>query len=94
MAWPCSPSADTARAHASATTSGGRAALRWFANSQWTVDAAAIFQSLDVDGFGDRDFDRGHEEREGEQRGSSRTTRPRESSLQPRARVCVSAPHR
>lgn len=43
----------------SATTSGGRAALRWFANSQWTVDASAIFQSLDVDGFGDRDFDRG-----------------------------------
>ena len=37
----------------SVTTVGGRAALRWFINDDWTVDIAGIIQNLDVDGFGD-----------------------------------------
>ncbi len=37
----------------SASTSGGRAALRWFINEDWTVDIAGILQTTDVDGFGD-----------------------------------------
>lgn len=42
----------------STTITGGRAALRWFPNDRWTVDATAIFQSTEADGFGDKDFDR------------------------------------
>ncbi len=42
----------------STTITGGRAALRWFPNDRWTVDASAIFQSTEADGFGDKDFDR------------------------------------
>lgn len=42
----------------STTITGGRAALRWFPNDRWTVDASAIFQSTEADGFGDTDFDR------------------------------------
>jgi iron complex outermembrane receptor protein len=42
----------------STTITGGRAALRWFMNDRWTVDASAIFQSTEADGFGDRDIDR------------------------------------
>jgi outer membrane receptor protein involved in Fe transport len=37
----------------SAETVGGRAALRWFINDDWTVDIAGIIQNLDVDGYGD-----------------------------------------
>ena len=37
----------------SAYTVGGRAALRWFVNEDWTVDIAGIIQNTDVDGFGD-----------------------------------------
>lgn len=37
----------------SATTVGGRAAVRWFVNDDWTVDIAGIIQNMDVDGFGD-----------------------------------------
>ena len=37
----------------SAETVGGRAALRWFVNEDWTVDIAGVIQNLDVDGFGD-----------------------------------------
>ena len=37
----------------SSTTVGGRAALRWFINDDWTVDIAGVIQNLDVDGFGD-----------------------------------------
>ena len=37
----------------SASTVGGRAALRWFVNEDWTVDIAGIIQNTDVDGFGD-----------------------------------------
>ena len=37
----------------SSTTTGGRAAIRWLVNDDWTVDVAGIIQDLDVDGFGD-----------------------------------------
>ena len=37
----------------SSTTTGGRAALRWLVNEDWTVDVAGIIQDLEVDGFGD-----------------------------------------
>ncbi len=37
----------------SSTTTGGRAALRWLVNDDWSVDVAGIIQDLDVDGFGD-----------------------------------------
>jgi iron complex outermembrane receptor protein len=37
----------------SSTTKGGRAALRWLADENWTVDVAGIVQQLDVDGFSD-----------------------------------------
>jgi len=40
------------------TITGGRAALRWFPDDRWTVDATAIFQSTEADGFGDKDFGR------------------------------------
>jgi outer membrane receptor protein involved in Fe transport len=39
--------------------SGGRAALRFEPNDRWTVDVSAIFQTMEADGFGDADFDRG-----------------------------------
>ena len=35
---------------------GGRAALRFTPNDNWTIDLSAIFQSTDVDGFGDTTF--------------------------------------
>jgi iron complex outermembrane receptor protein len=37
----------------SAETVGGRAALRWFVNENWTVDIAGVIQNLEVAGFGD-----------------------------------------
>jgi len=37
----------------SSTFTGGRAALRWLVNDDWTVDVAGIIQNLDQDGFGD-----------------------------------------
>jgi iron complex outermembrane recepter protein len=37
----------------SVETVGGRAALRWFVNDDWTVDIAGIIQNKDADGFGD-----------------------------------------
>ena len=37
----------------SVTTAGGRVALRWTPNENWTIDASAIIQNLDVDGLGD-----------------------------------------
>jgi outer membrane receptor protein involved in Fe transport len=46
----------------SATTSGGRVALRWTPNETWTIDASAIFQNLDVDGMGDVDLSEGPHE--------------------------------
>jgi outer membrane receptor protein involved in Fe transport len=46
----------------SAETVGGRAALRWFVNEDWTVDLSAVVQSLDVDGFGDVNLDVGDRE--------------------------------
>ena len=46
----------------SATTSGGRVALRWTPNETWTIDASAIFQDLDVDGMGDVDLAEGAHE--------------------------------
>jgi outer membrane receptor protein involved in Fe transport len=46
----------------SATTSGGRVALRWTPNEDWTIDASAIFQNLDVDGMGDVDLAEGAHE--------------------------------
>jgi len=46
----------------SATTSGGRVALRWTPNETWTIDASAIFQNLEVNGLGDVDLaERAHE---------------------------------
>jgi outer membrane receptor protein involved in Fe transport len=39
----------------SATNSGGRAALRFNVNDEWTVDATAIYQRREADGFGDVD---------------------------------------
>ncbi len=41
------------------TVSGGRAALRWAINEDWTLDGQAIFQSRDIDGFGDVNLDAG-----------------------------------
>jgi len=46
----------------SATTTGGRVALRWTPNESWTIDATAIFQNLDVDGMGDVDLAEGPHE--------------------------------
>jgi iron complex outermembrane receptor protein len=46
----------------SSKTIGGRAALRWFINDDWTVDIAGIIQNLDVDGFGDVNLDVGERE--------------------------------
>ena len=37
----------------SSTVSGGRVGLRWTPNEIWTIDAQAIYQKSDVDGFGD-----------------------------------------
>jgi len=46
----------------SATTSGGRVALRWTPNETWTIDASAIYQKLDLDGMGDVDLSEGPHE--------------------------------
>jgi outer membrane receptor protein involved in Fe transport len=43
----------------SATTSGGRVALRWTPNETWTIDASAIVQDLEMDGMGDVDLAEG-----------------------------------
>ena len=43
----------------SVTTAGGRVALRWTPNENWTIDASAIVQNLDVDGLGDVDLAEG-----------------------------------
>ncbi|MEZ5503563.1 MAG: TonB-dependent receptor [Halioglobus sp.] len=40
----------------STRTVGGRAAVRWLVNDDWTVDAAGIVQNTDADGFGDVDL--------------------------------------
>lgn len=40
----------------SATNAGGRAALRFDVNENWTVDATAIYQRREADGFGDVDL--------------------------------------
>jgi iron complex outermembrane receptor protein len=40
----------------STTTTGGRAALRWLASDDWTVDVAATVQDTNADGFGDVDL--------------------------------------
>lgn len=40
----------------SATTTGGRADLRWHAAEDWTVDVGYIYQKLEEDGFGDTDL--------------------------------------
>lgn len=39
-----------------ATTTGARAALRWEATENWTVDLGAIYQKLEEDAFGDTDL--------------------------------------
>ena len=41
------------------TTTGGRAAVRWTPNDNWTVDVSAIYQELDNDAFGDVNLDVG-----------------------------------
>jgi len=46
----------------SSTTSGGRVALRWMPNENWTIDASAIFQKLELDGMGDVDLSEGPHE--------------------------------
>lgn len=43
-------------------TIGGRAALRWHVNEDWTVDIAGIVQNLDADGFSDVNLDVGKRE--------------------------------
>ena len=43
----------------STETVGGRAALRWFVDEDWTVDVAATMQNTDADGFGDVNLERG-----------------------------------
>ncbi len=43
----------------SSTYSGGRASLRWNVSDNWRLDATAIVQELDVDGFSDVDLDMG-----------------------------------
>ena len=37
----------------SSTITGGRAAMRWLVNDDWTVDVSGIIQDLEADGFGD-----------------------------------------
>ena len=39
--------------------SGGRAAIRWMPNDEWSVTATANFQNLEADGFNDYDPDVG-----------------------------------
>jgi iron complex outermembrane receptor protein len=41
------------------TIKGGRAGLRWQPNENWTIDATAIYQDVDQDGFGDDDLPEG-----------------------------------
>ncbi|MCX2983001.1 TonB-dependent receptor [Halieaceae bacterium IMCC14734] len=47
-----------------ATTSGGRAALRWNISDDWTLDAGAMFQKMELDGYGDTSPDAGVGDRE------------------------------
>jgi len=46
-------------------TSGVRAALRWTPGENWVIDAQAIFQNTDADGFGDVDLAEGYWEDSG-----------------------------
>jgi iron complex outermembrane recepter protein len=46
----------------SSTVTGGRAALRWFVNEDWTVDVAGIVQKTETDGFGDVNLNVGERE--------------------------------
>ncbi|HZD53911.1 MAG TPA: TonB-dependent receptor plug domain-containing protein, partial [Woeseiaceae bacterium] len=41
----------------SATNTGARAALRFDVNDDWTIDATAIYQKREADGFGDVDIE-------------------------------------
>src|SRR5690606_30977720 len=41
------------------TTTGGRIGLRWTPSADWTIDATAMFQETEQDGFGDLDVDIG-----------------------------------
>jgi outer membrane receptor protein involved in Fe transport len=43
----------------SADVNGGRVSLRWTPNENLTIDAQAIYQKTDVDGFGDVDLNEG-----------------------------------
>ena len=40
----------------SSETTGGRAAVRWLVDEDWTVDIGGLMQNTDVDGFGDVDL--------------------------------------
>ena len=47
---------------------GGRAALRWLANEDWTVDASVVYQQLDANSYAEEDLSNGingHTELEG-----------------------------
>ena len=46
-------------------TSGARVALRWTPGENWVIDAQAIFQDTDADGFGDVDLAEGYWEDSG-----------------------------
>ena len=46
-------------------TSGARATLRWTPGENWVIDAQAIFQKTEADGFGDMDEDAGYHEGSG-----------------------------
>ena len=43
----------------SSDVTGGRVALRWIANDRWTIDAQAVYQKTEVNGFGDADLAEG-----------------------------------
>ena len=43
----------------SSDVSGGRIGLRWTPNDIWTIDAQALYQKHEVDGFGDSDLSEG-----------------------------------
>jgi iron complex outermembrane receptor protein len=49
----------------SSNTSGARVALRWTPGDNWVIDAQAIFQDTDADGFGDIDLAEGYWEDSG-----------------------------
>lgn len=46
-------------------TDGARATLRWAIGESWTIDAQALFQKTETDGFGDMDLDAGYYEDSG-----------------------------